>query len=56
MLILISGRLHRRLAGPRTGLTLVELLTVIAVISILISILIPTVRPPSKCTGGSPVC
>lgn len=43
MLILTSGRLDRRLAGSRTGMTLVELLTVIAVISILIGILIPTV-------------
>ena len=43
MLIPTSGRLHRRLAGSRSGMTLVELLTVIAVISILIGILIPTV-------------
>jgi len=37
------GRLKSRLGGSRAGLTLIELLTVIAVISILISILIPTV-------------
>ncbi len=43
MLSLTPGRLKDRLGGSRAGLTLVELLTVIAVISILISILIPTV-------------
>jgi prepilin-type N-terminal cleavage/methylation domain-containing protein len=43
MRIRCSGRTQRERVSPRSGLTLVELLTVIAVISILISILIPTV-------------